>query len=83
MGYDYQVERPKLFTESGQKQLFKMRDLADKLMKEAGAVAMHKLMDGDSWSSLACADRLIELGFMREVTSDVWGQHRVFVRCEP
>jgi hypothetical protein len=37
---------------------------------------------GDTWDMLACMDRLVELGEIREVTmnGDVAGQHRVFVK---
>ena len=32
---------------------------------------------GDSWSMMACVDRMVELGELREITSnDVVGQHR-------
>lgn len=81
--YDYQTERPNLFTESGQVLFLKIRDRAKFLTATAGAVRMSHLMagnTGDSWMMLACADRLVELGELREITDDrVAGQDRIFV----
>jgi hypothetical protein len=36
---------------------------------------------GDSWQRIACVDRLVELGEIREITNpnEVAGQHRIFV----
>jgi hypothetical protein len=37
---------------------------------------------GDSWTMLACVDRLVELGEIREIVqADVPGQYRVFVEA--
>jgi hypothetical protein len=85
MAYQYQVERPKLFTEDGQRMFLAIRDRAAQLIAEAGAVRLDKAIAsqcGDSWVMLACMDRLVELGELREVTEpdSVPGQHRVFVR---
>ena len=82
--YDYRTERPKLFTEEGQILFLKIRDRVKYLLKTAGAVRMQEVIagicSGDSWQMLACVDRLVELGELREVTHDVCaGQHRVFV----
>ncbi len=62
----------------------KIRDKAQTLLKTAGAFTMGKVIigcgGGDSWDMLACVDRLVELGEIREVTSgNVAGQDRVFV----
>lgn len=36
---------------------------------------------GHDWEALACMDRLVELGELREITGpNVMGQHRVFVK---
>lgn len=84
MPYDYATERPKIFTEDGQTMFLKIRDNAKRLLGEAGAVRCQELVggcSGDSWQMLACVDRLVELGELREVTvrERVAGQHRVFV----
>lgn len=83
MSYNYQAERPFVFTEDGQVMFLSIRDRAHALLKEAGAVMSGPLMrglTGDSWAMLACIDRLVELKELREITGDdVAGQHRVFV----
>lgn len=84
MPYDYQAERPKLFTEDGQVLLLKIRDHAQKILKASGAVSMEAIMSaatGNSWIRMACVDRMVELGELREVrqTETVAAQHRIFV----
>jgi len=84
MSYSYQVERPGLFTEDGQVMFLKIRDHVKSLLSKAGAVRMQEATEkttGSSWKMLACVDRLVELGELREVTvgQSVAGQHRVFV----
>jgi hypothetical protein len=84
MAYDYQTEREKLFTDDGQRMFLKVRDTANRLLASAGAVRMDKLvaeMTGDSWTMLACADRMLELSEMVEVSPpDSAGQYRIFTR---
>ena len=80
--YKYETEKPKLFTEEGQKCLFQVRDRVKDLLLVAGAVRFMEATNGcgsDDWLRLACLDWLVELGDIREVTRDVPGQHRVFV----
>lgn len=82
MSYSYQAERAKLFTEDGQEMFIKVRDNVHELLDSAGAFQAGKAwqgVSGDSWKMLACLDRLVEMGEIREVTSNTWGQHRVFV----
>lgn len=85
MSYVYETEKPWLFTDDGQRCLLKARDAAFRLLDEAGAfMAMKPLSKvdyGDTWKALAILDRLVELGDIREVTVNVWGQDRVFVRA--
>ena len=81
--YNYETEKQRLFTEGGQVTFLKVRDQVKKLLAEAGAVRAQeawKGVGGDSWITLACLDRLVELREIREL-SDVKapGQHRVFV----
>jgi hypothetical protein len=87
MPYNYVDEKPRIFTEENQILFLTIRDKAKKLIKTSGAVMMENLMTGvgggDSWVMLACVDRLIELGELREITgSNVAGQHRIFVAGE-
>jgi len=81
--YNYQTERAKIFTEEGQETFLKIRDKVKLLLKQSGAVMLQNAISGvtgDSWMHLACVDRLVELGEIREITKDnVAGQHRVFV----
>lgn len=86
--YNYQTERPKLFTESGSVMFLKFRDRVKNLLQVSGAVTAERAMEGlacDTWVRLACVDRLVELGEIREVTDPgkVAGQYRVFVGSEP
>lgn len=82
--YVYQDVRSRLFTDEGQRMFLKVRDFVQDALQYSGAVrmeeAMKAAMGGDSWAMLACVDRLVELGEIKEVTDgDCAGQHRVFV----
>lgn len=83
MSYNYQTERREIFTEDGQTTFLKIRDNVQSLLKKAGAVRMQEVMScatGSSWTMIACVDRLVELGELREIQQpDCAGQHRVFV----
>jgi hypothetical protein len=85
MPYDYATERDSLFTDAGQRMFLRVRDNAKKLLSAAGAVRCEELISctaGDSWTMLACVDRLVELGEIREVTqpNTVAGQDRIFTK---
>ena len=83
--YRYSDIKPKLFTEDGSVMFTKIRDRVKRLLAESGAFTMGAAIrvagGGDSWTMLACVDRLVELGEIREVTEPgvVAGQDRVFV----
>lgn len=83
--YNYDEIKPTLFTEQGQVMFLKIRDKVKTLIDSAGAVRMNEAISGtcgDSWQQLACVDRLVELGEIREISLDgVAGQHRVFVKA--
>lgn len=83
MPYEYNTERANLFTDEGQRQLLRVRDRVRGLLKTSGAVRMQEAISGEtgsSWTMLACVDRLVELGEVREVPqNDPPGQHRIFV----
>ena len=84
MAYNYSSEKAELFTDGGQRMFIKIRDQVLRLLGIAGAVRMQEAISnigGDSWQMLACVDRMVELGELRELTnSDVVGQYRVFVK---
>ncbi len=82
--YSYQSEKPKIFTEDGVVLFTAIRDNVQRLLKLSGAVTMGKAISGncgDSWTMLACVDRLLELGEIQEVTNHdrCRGQDRVFI----
>ncbi len=81
MSYNYAIERPFVLTDEGQRVLLKMRDLAFELCGKAGAVRADKLMvfSGNSWQIMACIDRLVEVGDLREIqfNNGAW-QRKVF-----
>jgi len=82
--YNYEEEKKSLMTDKGQRAVIATRDHVLRLLKQAGAVRMHEAMQGSplcsSWEKLACVDRLVELGDIRELqVGQVAGQHRVFV----
>jgi len=84
MSYDYATEKVGLFSDTGQRLFLQIRDTVQRHLREAGAVRADKAWadcSGDSWQFVACLDRLVELGEIREVTlpGTVAGQHRVFV----
>jgi len=84
MGYNYNVQRDKVFTEAGQLLFLAIRDKAKELTRTAGAARLAEIIrgqSGDSWDMLACVDRLVELGELREIPQVCAGQHRIFIRA--
>jgi len=82
--YSYKEVKQRLFSDEGQRMFLKVRDFVQSALKTAGAVRMQEAMGaaggGDSWTMVACVDRMVELDELREVTTgNVAGQHRVFV----
>lgn len=85
MAYEYQQERPRLFSEEGQVAFLKIRDQVQRRLKESGAFRVDKLeMLGDSWLNLACLDRLVELKEIVPLRADgtCWGQYQVYTSPE-
>ncbi len=84
MSYDYQTERKWVFTDDGGRQLLRISKKADDILRKAGAATMEKLIAGEcggSWEMMACVDRLVEVGELREVNyGPCAGQHRIFVK---
>ena len=82
--YHYETERPVIFTDEGQRMFLQIRDRVQQLLKESGAFKMEAAISGctgSSWSMLACVDRLVELGEIREIEQFYRhaGQDRIFV----
>lgn len=84
MPYKYQEMREELFTDKGQRLFMSVRDNTQQLIARSGAARCQEMIagqSGDSWLMLACVDRMVELGEIREITdANSAGQHRVFVR---
>jgi hypothetical protein len=81
--YNYDQERSRIFTEDGQALFLKMYDRAKQLISVAGAARLAEIMSkatGDSFLILACMDRMVEMGVLKEATDPktVWGQDRIF-----
>lgn len=78
--YSYEEQKPRIFTEEGQRAFLAIRDNAHKLLALAGAFRTQEAVGaigGSSWVQLACIDRLVELGEIREITEPgVAGQYR-------
>lgn len=85
MSYDYSTHRERLFTDEGQKLFIKIRDKVHELIESSGSIRMQEAItpaNGDVWDLLACVDRMVELGELREIPTDGPGQHRLFVKAD-
>lgn len=84
MSYNYKAQREKLFTDEGQRMFLAIRDAAQTLLLNAGAFKMTHAWDctGEAWAMMACVDRMVELGEIKEITNpDTRAQDRVFVKA--
>ena len=66
MSYNYEAEKPNVFTEEGQEMFLRIRDWITKATLETGAARVGEIIqhaggNGDSYTMLACIDRLVEL----------------------
>ncbi len=71
--YKYENEKKNIFTENGVDMFISIRDEVRNLLKQAGAVSMAcaiSRVTGDSWTKMACVDRLVEVGEIREITQE-------------
>jgi hypothetical protein len=84
VNYTYETEKENLFSDEGQRIFLEIRDRVDRALSIAGAVRMDYAIRGSagmSWTLMACVDRMVELGELKEITdSDTMGQFRVFSR---
>jgi len=86
MPYDYQIQRKELFSDEGQRLFLAVRNGVCSIIGKSGAITMGKAMavkvgmGYDGWTFMACIDRMVELGELREIApSGPRGQDRVFV----
>ena len=85
MAYIYDLEKPEIFTERGQVMFMAIRDSVKKMLGASGAFTMGAALteSGSTWTMMACVDRLVELGEIREIEQHCpAGQDRVFVEVE-
>ncbi len=88
MSYSYETQRANLFTEKGQRLFLAVRNKTKSLLKQAGAFRMQEaistaLTDSglgacDGWDLIACVDRLVELGEIKEVPTSGPGQYKIY-----
>lgn len=83
MSYNYEAEKPKLFTEDGVAMLRKIEQAVDSLLNEAGAFRQLEVISkakccGDSWTMQACLDYLVEQGKIVCLIDQCWGQFQVY-----
>jgi hypothetical protein len=87
MSYSYQLEKKELFTDEGQRMFLRVRDWVQSTLRTAGAFRMQEAMGaaggGNTWTMMACVDRMVELKEIRQVTdpSREAGQHLVYVKA--
>ena len=84
MAYNYKEIKPKLFIEAHQMLFLEIRDKVHKFLSETGEAKMGFIIQGlcgDSWMMMACVDRLVELGEIKEVFPQraCAAQDRIFV----
>ncbi len=83
--YKYENLKPQIFTEEGQEMFLKTYEGVKDLISKSGSITMGKAMNfsgaGDSWMQMACVDRMVEMGALREIqqTQEPAGQNRIFI----
>jgi hypothetical protein len=80
--YNYKEEKPKIFKEENQELFLAIRTKVLNKIKETGAIKLGSAIQGftgDSWVQMACVDRLVELGEIKEIPTTGMGQDRIFV----
>ena len=79
--YNYEILKNVILTDQGQRRFLRVRDKIEKIMKKTGAFRMGYIVsfDTNSWFSLACVERMVEIGELSEVGHFEFTQHRVFV----
>lgn len=82
MSYKYAEQKDAIFEPCNQEKFLKIRDNTKHLLETSGCFMMGCVFNGvggDAWFMMACVDRLVELGELKEVTyGDCAGQHRIF-----
>lgn len=84
--YKYEDEKPGLLTDEGQRMFIRGRDTVLLDLDVKDPVLMEKAMacfkTSSNWTQMACVDRMVEIGDLREIAREAEvAQHRVFVRA--
>jgi hypothetical protein len=69
--YSYETQKNELFTESGSVMFTKIRDKVKSMIEENGCFMLSKAISGiggDSFTMLACIDRLVELSEIKRAS---------------
>lgn len=82
--YIYEDYKSYPCSEEGQAQFLSIRDRVLNTVKRTGCISMNAATAGEvglNFKHLACVDRLVELGEIREIENPYSraGQHRIFV----
>lgn len=83
--YDYKEEKQYVFTDKGQRHFLFIRDLVHRFLKESGAFQMSNAMKlgptgaATNWEMMACVDRLVEIGEIKEIKQDDL-PYRIFIK---
>lgn len=85
MAYNYEEQKKELLTDEGSRLFIRMRDKVFDMLEVSGAFRTEALISlgmTDHWTCLACVDRMLEIGEIREIFYDInrVSQHRIFVR---
>lgn len=72
--YKYEDFEEYICTFEGQEKLFYLLDMCMHVSKYSDCISINKLVSsicGDSWKTLACIDRLVELGYLSKLGDNV------------
>lgn len=88
--YKYEEQRASVFEEENQLLFLKIRDQIFDKLKSSGSITMGAAIAlprgigaAESWTIMACVDRLCELGEIKEILTNGMGQDRIFIKTEP
>jgi hypothetical protein len=83
--YNYEEQKKQILTEDGLTTFIVIRDNIRTLLDQSGAVRLGNVLVGicgDTWTMMACIDKMAELGEIMEITKpdSCQGQDRIFIR---
>jgi len=86
-GYNYSQLKSALFTEEKQKLFLAIRDQVHYMLSISGAITMESASNlpenigsASNWEMMACVDRLVELGELKEIHTTGIHNDRIFVK---